>query len=367
MDWLKMDHNMLAQGPLNLQCVQLKTAQEWPHKGEQLSFIFPKAGAGNWVAGAAVQKIGPGDVLVLNATLGGKLCAAGPGEMVFWCISLQLEHLFPLFESSEICLLQTISDGFKTARLYPAAIPVAQECHRRLAKMPAQVDLEHRCHLLQVVAAILTVEFNRAKSQRVGFIRPEEHMVQVFEKLTATEMLKLSVGELADRFGCSRRHLNRLFHHYFGISVAALRMEMRLLKSVTLLRDPDAKIIRVAEDCGFNQLGLFNICFKRRFGASPGQWRKLNLNSGRQPDHLHLHADACPLQVNGMCPLSGNNHQGKGPAPLEAPPAKKPGPARLLVSAKRPNGNGRVERRAAAVRLRNHEDAQRRVVVRINA
>jgi len=131
---------MLAQDPLNLQRVQLKAAQEWTHKGEQLSFIFPKAGVGKWVAGAVVQKLGPGDVLVLNATLGGKLCAAGPGEMVFWCISLQLEHLFPLFESSEICLLQTISDGFKTARLYPAAIPVAQECHRRLAKIPLQVN-----------------------------------------------------------------------------------------------------------------------------------------------------------------------------------------------------------------------------------
>ena len=358
---------MLAQYPLNLQRIQLKTDQEWTHKGEQLSFIFPKAGIGNWVAGAAVQKIGPGDVLVLNATSGGKLCAAGPGEMVFWCISLQLEHLFPLFESSEICLLQTISDGLKTARLYPAAIPVAQECHRRLAKMPGQVNLEHRCHLLQVVAGILTVEFNRAKLQRVGFVRPEQHMTQVFEKLTTGELLKLSVGELADKFACSRRHLNRLFHHYFGMSVAALRMEMRLLKSVTLLRDPDAKVIRVAEDCGFNQLGLFNICFKRRFGASPGQWRKLNLKSGSRPVHLHLDAATCPLQVDGMCPVSGNNHQKKGPAPLEVRPAKKPRPARLLVGATDPNRSGKLQRRPAIGQPGILGRAPRRVVVRINA
>jgi AraC-like DNA-binding protein len=358
---------MLAQDPLNLQRVQLKTAQEWSHKGEQLSFIFPKAGAGNWVAGAAVQKIGAGDVLVLNAALGGKICAAGPGEMVFWCISLQLEHLFPLFESSEICLLQTISDGFKTARLYPAAIPVAKECHRWLAKMPPQGNLDHRCHLLQVVAAILTGEFNRAKSQRVGFIRPEQHMVQVFEKLTASELLNLSVGELADKFACSRRHLSRLFHHYFGMSVAALRMEMRLLKSVTLLRDPDTKVIRVAEDCGFNQLGLFNICFKRRFGASPGQWRKLNLKSGSRPDHLHLDAATCPLQVNGICPMSGNNHQKKGPLPLEVLPAEKPGPARRLLRAIDPNRSGKLERRPAISQPGILKRAPRRIVVRINA
>jgi hypothetical protein len=31
----------------------------------------------------------------------------------------------------------------------------------------------------------------------------------------------------------------------------------------------------VAEKCGFNHLGLFNTCFKKRFGTSPGQWRNL--------------------------------------------------------------------------------------------
>ena len=359
---------MLAQDPLNLQRVQLKMPQEWIPKGGQLSFIFPKSGVGKWVAGAVVQKLGPGDVLVLNATLGGKLCAAGPGEMVFWCISLQLEHLFPIFESNEICLLQNISDGFKTAKLYPAASPVAQESHRRLAEIPAQVSLDHRSHVLRVAAAILTVEFNGAKSQRVGFVRPEEHMVQVFEKLTADELLSLSVGELADKFGCSRRHLNRLFHHYFGISVAALRMEMRLLKSVSLLRDPDAKIIRVAEDCGFNQLGLFNACFKRRFGACPGQWRKLNIKTGNGSDHLPLNATSCALQVGGLCPVSGNaRHAGSTP-PCEAPRAgKRPGPTRHLLRPKGPNGNGSADRRAAAGLQRIREDTQRRVGVRINA
>jgi transcriptional regulator GlxA family with amidase domain len=110
-------------------------------------------------------------------------------------------------------------------------------------------------------------------------------MVQVFEKLSASELINLSVGELADRFSCSRRHLNRLFHQHFGVSVAALRMEMRMLKAISLLRDADVKIINVAEQCGFNHLGLFNTCFKRRFGTSPGQWRKSTIravSAGRQ-------------------------------------------------------------------------------------
>jgi AraC-like DNA-binding protein len=94
--------------------------------------------------------------------------------------------------------------------------------------------------------------------------------------------LTLSVGDLAGKFSCSRRHLNRLFHLHFGFSVAALRMEMRLLKAVSLLRNPSLKVISVAQQCGFNHLGLFNTCFKRRFGSSPGQWRKTGLQSSGQ-------------------------------------------------------------------------------------
>jgi hypothetical protein len=50
-------------------------------------------------------------------------------------------------------------------------------------------------------------------------------------------------------------------------------MELRMLRAISLLRDGDAKVAQVADQCGFNHLGFFNRCFKRRFGMSPGRWR----------------------------------------------------------------------------------------------
>src|SRR5207248_10534258 len=139
--------------------------------------------------------------------------------------------------------------------------------------------------------------------------------------------LELPVGALADKFNCSRRHLNRLFHQRFGCSVAALKMEVRLLKAVTLLRDPAAKIINVAEQCGFNHLGLFNTCFKRRFGASPGQWRKGSMATGKQRADLFDGAPVCPLRSNGLCPWSGKPEVNNGAAP-NAWPTRKGSPTR---------------------------------------
>jgi len=355
---------MFDRDYLTLHLVRLKPPEEWTNKGSGLSFVFVKGGVGRYVSGSLTRSLTSGDVLVLSGASGEKLCVADHGEMMFSWFSASLESLFPLFTSSEICLLQNVTDDFKNCRLYPASTPLAKECHKLLEDVPPQSDLGHRGQALRVAAAILSEEFKTAHSRRVGFVRPEQHMLQVFEKLSVTELLGLSVGELAAKFGCSRRHLNRLFHQHFGFSVAALRMEMRLLKAVSLLRDPDAKIINVAEECGFNHLGLFNTCFKRRFGASPGQYRKMRLPAAVHHVGLLPTDQACPLHANGLCPWTG------GPAHVQATPkqpflAQKTGPPRLLTRTR--GSNGGMERQTVAIPQRHAADVERRKVVQANA
>jgi AraC-like DNA-binding protein len=172
--------------------------------------------------------------------------------------------------------------------------------------------------------------------QRSGHVRTEDRMIQTFEKLSASELISLSVDDLAARFNCSRRHLNRLFHQHFGVSVTALRMEMRLLKAVSLLRDADAKIINVADQCGFNHLGLFNTCFKRRFGMSPGQWRKSKIQSeGASARKLENKARTkCPLLATGSCPLGGKI-EGFHPAAMSTIAGKFSGGPNILEDLKR--------------------------------
>jgi AraC-like DNA-binding protein len=311
--------------------IRLRAPEEWAYKGVGLSLMFPKGGAGRYSLGTINHRLGPGDVLVVDGGSGGKLCAHDGGEIIFWAFSICFEHLFPLFAGHEISLLQSVTEGFKGTKVYPASSPVAKECHRLLGEVPPQFNLDHRSQLLRAVASILTNEFKTAQTQRVGFVRVEEHMIQVFEKLSSNELLTLSVGELADKFSCSRRHLNRLFHQHFGFSVAALRMEMRLLKAVSLLREPDAKVINVAEQCGFNHLGLFNTCFKSRFGTSPGQWRKLTSEAESRRGGLTEATPTCPLKSNGLCPWSGKPELAN-PAMVEAPQIRKGSPTRVLPS-----------------------------------
>jgi AraC-like DNA-binding protein len=253
-------------------------------------------------------------------------------DVAFWFFAVGMEHMFPLFTAAEISLLQNVIEGLKTVRRYSGTTPLARECHRMLTETPAGFDLDHRSQLLRVAASILAAEFKGVHAHRAGLARSDEHVMQVFEQLSTHELLNLSVADLAAKFSCSKRHLNRLFHQHFGFSVAAMRMEMRLLKAISLLRDPYAKVINVAEQCGFNHLGLFNTCFKRRFGISPGQWRKQASDAAGASNRNTL---LCPLRTNNLCPWAGC--EDGAPADRSAPNTNPPPtalPGRILVSMK---------------------------------
>jgi AraC-like DNA-binding protein len=272
------------QDDLTLSLARLKFAEESEQTGEGLVFVFCKSGIGQYTSKLTAHRLSPGDVLVFTRTAGSKISAQdNKGEFLFWSFSVRFENLTPLFGCKEISLLHSITEAFISPKIYPASSSLAVECQYLLKMIPSQFNLDHRGQLIRIAATILSAEFEKALSQRNGFATRGDHVFQAFESLSASEFINLSVGELAGRFNCSRRHLNRLFHQHFGTSVIALRMEIRLLKAASLLRDGNAKIINVAEQCGFNHLGLFNTCFKRRFGTSPGQWRKSNYSAKGMP------------------------------------------------------------------------------------
>lgn len=291
-----------------LRLARLKAADEQEQKGDHLTFLFARGGVGKWVSKTVTHRLSSGDIMVFNCAAGSKLSVFDKaGELLFWSFSVSFENLLPLFAGSEVSLLREVTEGYKNGKVYASGSPLAAECHRLLTTVPSQYNLDHRGQVLRIAASILSAEFKDTFAQKRGKVKADDHMIQVFEKLSSSELINLSVGELAARFNCSRRHLNRLFHQHFGVSVASLRMEMRLLKAISLLRDANAKVINVAEECGFNHLGLFNTCFKRRFGTSPGQWRKTALRpeGTKSKSSGGMGAVRCPLENGGICPMSG--------------------------------------------------------------
>jgi len=297
---------MLNRDHLSLRLIQLGPGEEWSfNEGENLCLIFPTGGDGSCGGSGATQSLLPGDIAVLKSAFERSASVRGQGGMTFQCFSARFEHLFPLFDASEIGHAHAVLDGFKAIKHYPASHPLAVKCHQLLGEVSPRFSLEHRGQLLRILSTLLSVEFTEERARLWGGMRPQEHITRLFEELSVAEITDCSVLDLAKRFSCSPRHLNRIFNEYFGMSFSAMRMELRLIRAAFLLRDPGVKVVSVAEQCGFNHLGLFNSCFRRRFGSSPGQYRKNLFEEGAAPDQPPTVDKSCRLQAIGLCPRSG--------------------------------------------------------------
>lgn len=90
-----------------------------------------------------------------------------------------------------------------------------------------------------------------------------------------------SPDDIARKFRVTPRYVQTLLQEA-GSSFTERVLELRLQRARATLVDPRSdrmKIGEIAEACGFNEIPYFNRCFRRRFGASPTQYR----GSGREP------------------------------------------------------------------------------------
>jgi AraC-like DNA-binding protein len=84
-----------------------------------------------------------------------------------------------------------------------------------------------------------------------------------------------SASNVAKKLHVTPRYVQKLLHET-GVTFTARMMELRLQKARMMLanqRHDRLKVSEIAYGCGFNEVSYFNRCFRRRFGASPTQYR----------------------------------------------------------------------------------------------
>ena len=94
-----------------------------------------------------------------------------------------------------------------------------------------------------------------------------------------------SIHELAAMIGLSASRLAHLFREEVGMSIRSYIVERRLQMASMLIVQTHERISQIAYGVGFNDVSNFNHSFKKRFGMSPGDYRKTHGNgeSGGQP------------------------------------------------------------------------------------
>ena len=299
---------MLVERHLILQEMILRSAGEWAPGGQGWTIARVAEGSGYWMQGGNARgtynrglgaaqtgveaqsprgqraeaftcralNMGDGLVLVPQCGSGGRLRASQLGPLKLQFFTVQPQFLNGLLTVAECHQLEIVPSHSASHVLhFTANEPIGQK-FAHIANQTRSDGLTMRCALLQLWASAVSGWLTAPALDAAHTNRLRERFRQSIGQMLEVELSGRSLGELAGQLHCSERHFSRLFREEFGVPLRARQIELRLQRARQLLADSDAKIINVAYDSGFRHLGLFNAMFKKRFGATPSEWRQQN-------------------------------------------------------------------------------------------
>jgi transcriptional regulator GlxA family with amidase domain len=98
-------------------------------------------------------------------------------------------------------------------------------------------------------------------------------ILSIIELMEANLSEPLSLIQIAQYAGLSRRQIERLFRQEMGRSPARYYLEIRLDRARHLLVQSSMPVVEVAVACGFVSASHFSKCYRELYGRSPQQER----------------------------------------------------------------------------------------------
>jgi len=94
-------------------------------------------------------------------------------------------------------------------------------------------------------------------------------LLLIIELMEANVSEPLSLSEISEYVGLSRRQVERLFRRHLGRSPARYYLEIRIDRARHLLLQSNMPIVDVAIACGFVSASHFSKCYREMYGRSP--------------------------------------------------------------------------------------------------
>lgn len=90
---------------------------------------------------------------------------------------------------------------------------------------------------------------------------------------------QVSLADLCERFGRSKSYLSHMFHEKCGMTLPSYCNDLKLNYAQLLLSSTQIPITEIAMDVGYNDVSYFIVCFRKKTGVTPLQYRKLSVSA----------------------------------------------------------------------------------------
>ena len=267
---------MTAERHLILQELILSPSAEWQKSRHGWLIVRVAEGTGYWLQhGVPARQLAAGDGLITTPDADGVLRASQLEPLKLQFYYIQPQHLNGVLTVAEWHQFESVPENFPSKVMFFTSSELMGQKFARLAEQTQNDRLPMRCALLQLWAGAVANLLPPVPAS-AGGNKLAERFRQLVGRMTEADLASCSLADLAGQLHCSERHFNRIFRKEFGVPFRARQIELRLQRAQQLLASSNSKIINIAYDSGYHHLGLFNVMFKKRFGMTPGEWRRQN-------------------------------------------------------------------------------------------
>jgi AraC-like DNA-binding protein len=227
-------------------------------------FVVSRSGREVAVGAADAAFCSASDVATINLTRPGGRTTV---------LLLRNEALAPLLRGGESCIGRTVPASTPALRLLRNYLKLLDDGESGATPELEHLTVQHICDLVALTVGATRDAAHVAKDRGVR----AAHLRAIKKDILARLDGALSIDSVAAHRRLSPRYVQRLFEDE-GTTFTEFVNEQRLHHARRLLTGPascQGPISEIAYDVGFSNLSYFNRLFRRRFGMSPTDARKV--------------------------------------------------------------------------------------------
>ena len=89
---------------------------------------------------------------------------------------------------------------------------------------------------------------------------------------------KLTITEISQHFRISQTLCKTCFSEYYGVPIHRWISDRRMEKAAELLKETRMSVLQIAQEVGYEGVSQFNVIFKRHYGRTPSEFRKMSFS-----------------------------------------------------------------------------------------
>lgn len=238
---------------------------------DRVEILYLLSGSGWHTIGKYRYPTSAGDLVIINSGVLHEEKVRGKEPLEFYCcavtnLSLKGKKRGQLIDEDRVPVLES---GIQKQIVEDLFEIIQKE------SMSENVWKNEICTFLASALVLKVAELTQGSESMDSKEQKEHWMIEKVQNYMEQNFRdKISLQDMAEIVSVTPWYLERVFKKYTGDSLNQYLIHLKLGYAQNLFRDTSKSIAQVAEEVGYDNPSYFSQLFKKKFGVTPGAYRK---------------------------------------------------------------------------------------------